>query len=89
MLKAVFRTMSSGSTWGRRLPPGRDPHLIEREGTSNENVPETHVVLKEIRKLIDQSYPNKLRLAEANMWPKTCGLISATATNATLRSTSR
>src|SRR5918998_4519492 len=71
VLKAVFRTMRF---W---LDMGVDgfrldaiPYLIEREGTSNENVPETHVVLKEIRKLIDQSYPNKLLLAEANMWPE-------------------
>jgi maltose alpha-D-glucosyltransferase / alpha-amylase len=33
-------------------------------------VPETHVALKEIRSLIDRSYPNKLLLAEANMWPE-------------------
>ena len=46
------------------------PYLIEREGTSNENVPETHVVLKRIRALIDQAYPNKVLLAEANMWPE-------------------
>ncbi|HEV3011251.1 MAG TPA: putative maltokinase, partial [Burkholderiales bacterium] len=39
-------------------------------GTTNENLPETHVVLKQIRALIDQSYPNKLLLAEANMWPE-------------------
>ena len=71
MLKAVFRTMRF---W---LDMGVDgfrldaiPYLIEREGTSNENLPETHVVLKQIRALIDQSYPNKLLLAEANMWPE-------------------
>ena len=71
VLKAVFRTMKF---W---LDMGVDgfrldaiPYLIEREGTSNENVPETHVVLKQIRALIDQSYPNKVLLAEANMWPE-------------------
>jgi len=71
VLKAVFRTMRF---W---LDMGVDgfrldaiPYLIEREGTSNENVPETHLVLKQIRALIDQSYPNKLLLAEANMWPE-------------------
>jgi maltose alpha-D-glucosyltransferase/alpha-amylase len=46
------------------------PYLIEREGTSNENVPETHDVLKEIRAVIDRGYQNKLLLAEANMWPE-------------------
>jgi maltose alpha-D-glucosyltransferase/alpha-amylase len=71
VLKAVFRTMKF---W---LDTGVDgfrldaiPYLIEREGTSNENLPETHVVLKKIRALIDESYPNKLLLAEANMWPE-------------------
>ncbi|HVJ11286.1 MAG TPA: maltose alpha-D-glucosyltransferase, partial [Burkholderiales bacterium] len=71
VLKAVFRTMKF---W---LDMGVDgfrldaiPYLIEREGTSNENLPETHVVLKKIRALIDQRYPNKLLLAEANMWPE-------------------
>src|SRR5688572_2968342 len=71
VLKAVFKTMRF---W---LDMGVDgfrldaiPYLIEREGTSNENLPETHVVLKKIRALIDQRYPNKLLLAEANMWPE-------------------
>jgi len=71
VLKAVFRTMKF---W---LDTGVDgfrldaiPYLIEREGTTNENLPETHVVLKQIRALIDSSYPNKLLLAEANMWPE-------------------
>jgi maltose alpha-D-glucosyltransferase / alpha-amylase len=71
VLRAVFRTMRF---W---LDMGVDgfrldaiPYLIEREGTSNENVPETHVVLKKIRAAIDQNYTNKLLLAEANMWPE-------------------
>src|SRR5688500_3796155 len=71
VLKAFFRVMRQ---W---LDMGVDgfrldaiPYLIEREGTSNENLPETHVVLKRIRALIDKSYPNKLLLAEANMWPE-------------------
>jgi maltose alpha-D-glucosyltransferase / alpha-amylase len=46
------------------------PYLIEREGTSNENLPETHAVLKNIRKELDKSYPNRMFLAEANMWPE-------------------
>jgi len=71
VMKAIFRTMRF---W---LDMGVDgfrldaiPYLIEREGTTNENVPETHLVLKEFRALIDKSYPNKLLLAEANMWPE-------------------
>lgn len=46
------------------------PYLIEREGTSNENLPETHAVLKRIRKELDTSYPGRMFLAEANMWPE-------------------
>ena len=45
------------------------PYLIERDGTSCENVPETHVKIKEIRKVIDEEYGNRTILAEANMWP--------------------
>ncbi len=45
------------------------PYLVEREGTSCENLPETHVVIKEIRKRLDQHYPGKMLLAEANQWP--------------------
>ncbi len=45
------------------------PYLVERDGTNCENVPETHVKIKEIRKVIDAEYGNRLILAEANMWP--------------------
>ena len=45
------------------------PYLIERDGTSCENVPETHVKIKAIRTVIDAEYQNRLILAEANMWP--------------------
>ena len=46
------------------------PYLIERDGTSNENLRETHEVIKQIRKRIDVKYPGRLLLAEANMWPE-------------------
>ncbi len=46
------------------------PYLVEREGTNNENLPETHDVLKELRTLVDAHYPNVLLLAEANQWPE-------------------
>jgi maltose alpha-D-glucosyltransferase / alpha-amylase len=46
------------------------PYLCEREGTSNENLPETHAVIKAIRKELDAYSPNKLLLAEANQWPE-------------------
>ena len=45
------------------------PYLVERDGTNCENVPETHVKIKEIRAVIDAEYDNRLVLAEANMWP--------------------
>lgn len=46
------------------------PYLIERDGTSNENLPETHAVLKKIRAELDASFPDRMLLAEANMWPE-------------------
>jgi maltose alpha-D-glucosyltransferase/alpha-amylase len=45
------------------------PYLVEREGTSCENLPETHAIIKEIRKRLDQFYPGRMLLAEANQWP--------------------
>ncbi|MDY7560112.1 maltose alpha-D-glucosyltransferase [Pseudomonas sp. 10B1] len=46
------------------------PYLIERDGTNNENLPETHQVLKKIRAEIDANYPDRMLLAEANQWPE-------------------
>jgi maltose alpha-D-glucosyltransferase/alpha-amylase len=46
------------------------PYLIEREGTSCENLPETHAVLKEFRRVIDAEYSGRVLLAEANQWPE-------------------
>ena len=46
------------------------PYLIEREGTSNENLPETHQVLKTIRAKLDARYGDRMLLAEANQWPE-------------------
>jgi maltose alpha-D-glucosyltransferase/alpha-amylase len=45
------------------------PYLCERDGTSCENLPETHAVVKTIRAAIDAEYANRLILAEANQWP--------------------
>lgn len=45
------------------------PYLVEREGTSCENLPETHQQLKGLRRRLDESYPGKFLLAEANQWP--------------------
>ncbi len=71
VLEAVFKTMRF---W---LDMGVDgfrldaiPYLIERDGTSNENLPETHEVIKKLRAAIDAQYKNRFLLAEANMWPE-------------------
>jgi maltose alpha-D-glucosyltransferase / alpha-amylase len=45
------------------------PYLVERDGTSCENLPETHAAIKKIRAAIDADYSNRLVLAEANQWP--------------------
>ena len=45
------------------------PYLIEREGTSCENLPETHAIIRELRRRIDEQFPGVMLLAEANQWP--------------------
>ncbi len=46
------------------------PYLYEREGTTCEHLPETHQFLKALRRHVDQRFPNKMFLAEANAWPE-------------------
>jgi maltose alpha-D-glucosyltransferase / alpha-amylase len=46
------------------------PYLYEREGTSCENLPETHAYLKRLRKFIDAYAPGTMLLSEANQWPE-------------------
>ncbi|GLQ38358.1 trehalose synthase [Rhizobium albus] len=46
------------------------PYLVEREGTNNENLPETHEVLKKIRASLDERYSDRMLIAEANQWPE-------------------
>jgi maltose alpha-D-glucosyltransferase/alpha-amylase len=46
------------------------PYLAEREGTSNENLEETHEILRKIRAALDRDYTDRVLLAEANMWPE-------------------
>jgi maltose alpha-D-glucosyltransferase/alpha-amylase len=71
VMEAIFKTMRF---W---LDMGVDgfrldaiPYLVEREGTNNENLPETHAVIKQLRAAIDASYKNRFLLAEANQWPE-------------------
>jgi maltose alpha-D-glucosyltransferase/alpha-amylase len=46
------------------------PYLVERDGTNNENLPETHQLIKHIRAELDRHYRNRVFLAEANQWPE-------------------
>ena len=46
------------------------PYLCERDGTNNENLPETHAVLRTMRAELDRSYPDRFFLAEVNQWPE-------------------
>jgi maltose alpha-D-glucosyltransferase/alpha-amylase len=45
------------------------PYLYERDGTSGENLPETHQFLRRLRKEVDAAFPGRVLLAEANQWP--------------------
>ena len=46
------------------------PYLVEREGTSCENLPETHAILRKLRHFVDEHYSDKVLICEANQWPK-------------------
>ncbi len=46
------------------------PYLCEREGTNNENLPETHGVIKILRAVLEKEFPDRIFLAEANQWPE-------------------
>ncbi|HEY0321287.1 MAG TPA: maltose alpha-D-glucosyltransferase [Pyrinomonadaceae bacterium] len=46
------------------------PYLYEREGTICENLPETHAFIKKLRAHIEEHFPNRLLLGEANQWPE-------------------
>ncbi|MGN6695532.1 MAG: maltose alpha-D-glucosyltransferase [Aquihabitans sp.] len=45
------------------------PYLFERDGTNGENLKETHAYLQKVRSVVDQEFPGKVLLAEANQWP--------------------
>jgi maltose alpha-D-glucosyltransferase/alpha-amylase len=45
------------------------PYLVEREGTNCENLPETHAIIRDLRKRVDEQFPGVMLLAEANQWP--------------------
>jgi len=67
MIKVVDFWMKAGVD-GFRL--GSVPYLFEQEGTSCENLPQTHVYIKRLRAHIDKHYKDKVLIAEANLWPE-------------------
>lgn len=71
VLKAVLDVMSYWLDMGvDGLRLDAVPYLIEREGTNCENLAETHAVIKKIRAAVDARYPDRMLLAEANLWPE-------------------
>jgi maltose alpha-D-glucosyltransferase/alpha-amylase len=71
VVKAVLATMRfwfEMGVDGMRLDA--IPYLREREGTTSENLPETHEVLKGLRADLDRNFKNRMFLAEANQWPE-------------------
>ncbi|MDT8388179.1 MAG: maltose alpha-D-glucosyltransferase [Thiogranum sp.] len=71
VVKAVIRTMRfwlDQGVDGLRLDA--IPYLCVREGTNNENLPETHAVIRQMREAVDAHYSNRMFLAEANQWPE-------------------
>ncbi len=67
MLKVVDFWLAMGVD-GLRLDAV--PYLFERPGTNCENLPETHAFLKELRAHVDERFPGRMLLAEANQWPE-------------------
>ncbi|HTZ79701.1 MAG TPA: maltose alpha-D-glucosyltransferase [Stellaceae bacterium] len=71
VIKAVLNTMKYWLDFGVdgfRLDA--IPYLCEREGTNNENLPETHAVIRHLRAELENQYPGRIFLAEANQWPE-------------------
>lgn len=67
-IMAVLRFWLRAGVDGLRLDAV--PYLIERDGTSCENLPETHAILRRIRAETERLYPDCMLLAEANQWPE-------------------
>jgi maltose alpha-D-glucosyltransferase/alpha-amylase len=69
--QAVFKVMDFWLKFGvDGLRVDAVPYLYEREGTSCENLPETHAFLKELRAHIDKKFASRMLIAEANQWPE-------------------
>ena len=71
VFKAVTRSMKFWLDMGvDGLRLDAIPYLVERDGTNNENLPETHAVIRRLREWLDAHYPDRMFLAEANQWPE-------------------
>ncbi|MEA3640566.1 MAG: maltose alpha-D-glucosyltransferase [Lamprobacter sp.] len=71
VVKAMIRVMRAWLDLGvDGLRLDAIPYLCVRDGTSNENLPETHAVIKQMRAVVDAHYENRMFLAEANQWPE-------------------
>ncbi|MGA7799508.1 MAG: maltose alpha-D-glucosyltransferase [Gammaproteobacteria bacterium] len=71
VVKAVIREMRFWLDMGvDGLRLDAIPYLCVREGTSNENLPETHAVVRQMRAVVDAHYASRMFLAEANQWPE-------------------
>ena len=46
------------------------PYLYESDEGSGESEPETHEFLRNFRSFIDEEFPGRVLIAEANQWPK-------------------
>jgi maltose alpha-D-glucosyltransferase/alpha-amylase len=71
VVKAVIRVMRFWLDMGvDGLRLDAIPYLCVRDGTNNENLPETHAVIRRMRAVVDAHYKNRMFLAEANQWPE-------------------
>jgi maltose alpha-D-glucosyltransferase/alpha-amylase len=71
LVEAIVRTMRYWLDMGvDGLRLDAIPYLCEREGTINENLPETHAVIRRLRAEMDASHRGRVFLAEANQWPE-------------------
>lgn len=46
------------------------PYLYESDEGTGESEPETHEFLRNFRRLIDEEFPGRVLIAEANQWPR-------------------
>ena len=69
--RAILRTVDSWLEMGvDGLRLDAAPYLFKREGTNCENLPETHRYMRALRRHVDERFPGRMLLAEANQWPE-------------------